>query len=197
MFSARIERALRVALAAHDGQLRKCAEPVPYAVHPLHVGLMLARWGQEEDVVVAGLLHDVVEDCPDWTVERVARDFGAHVAGVVGELSEDKSRSWDERKRDGVERVAGMSPEAAAVKAADKLHNLATLKLELEASTDPDALWARFKGGRDNTLRMSSELVEALAQRVEPKIARALRAALQALLDQVAATSKAGVGHSA
>ena len=197
MFSDRIERALLASLAAHDGQWRKGSAGVPYAVHPLHVALVLARWGLDEDVIVAGLLHDVVEDSPDWTLPRVSGEFGPHVAGIVGELSEDKRRSWEERKRDGVSRVAGMSPEAASVKAADKLHNLATLTLELERCADPDAIWARFNGGREQTLAMSGELVEALAQRVEPKIARALRAALQALVDRVAETSGAGASEPA
>lgn len=193
MHSDRIERALRAALAAHEGQWRKSREPVPYVIHPLHVAMILARFGQEEDVIVAGILHDVVEDCEAWTVERVGEEFGAHVAGMVGELSEDKSRSWEERKRDGVERVAHMSPQAAAIKAADKLHNLSTLHEELRRAPDAELVWAQFNGGRERTLALASELVQALAQRVEPRIGRALRSALEALLARDSAPEGAGV----
>ena len=181
MFSAVVERALQVSLAAHQGQLRKSAASVPYVVHPLHVALMLARWGVDDDVIVAGLLHVVAEDAPDWTLARSEAEFGPHVAQIVGQLTEDKSKSWEERKRAGVERVPHMSPQAATVKAADKLHNLASLTAELRATDDPIGVWARFRGGRERTLVMSAELVEALSARVEPKVARALRAALEAL----------------
>lgn len=184
MFSTSIERALNAAIEAHDGQSRKGPTPAPYIVHPLHVAIMLARWNQDESVIVAGLMHDVVEDCETWTVPRVETEFGSHVAGIVGQLTEDKSRSWEERKRAGIDAVPHLSPQAATVKACDKLHNLATLLSELRAHPDQaDSIWGGFNGGRERTLERSSELVEALAQRVEPKVARALRNALQALLD--------------
>ena len=189
MFSTSIERALRAAIEAHDGQLRKGPTPAPYIVHPLHVALMLARWNQEESVILAGLMHDVVEDCVSWTPERLASDFGAHVAGIVAELTEDKSRSWEERKRAGIERVPHLSPQAATVKACDVMHNLATLLGELRAHpAEAGEIWAGFKGGRERTLELSAELVEALCQRVEPKVARALRHALQALVDHESAS---------
>jgi (p)ppGpp synthase/HD superfamily hydrolase len=183
MFSPGIERALEVALAAHHGQTRKAAVPVPYVVHPLHVALVLARWGQDDDVVVAGLLHDVVEDCPGWTHERVEREFNHNVARVVAELTEDKAKSWDERKRWAIDHVPHMSPQAATVKAADKLHNLQTLAAELRRSTSHDEVWARFKKGRERTLSMSEELVVALSKRVEPKVARALGNAWKAVVE--------------
>jgi (p)ppGpp synthase/HD superfamily hydrolase len=183
MFSPAVERALAVALEAHAGQLRKSAAQVPYAVHPLHVAILLARWGQEDDVVVAGLLHDVVEDCDTWTLARVEAEFGREVARIVGELTEDKSRAWEERKRAAVEHVPRMSPQAATVKAADKLHNLHTLALELRQAAAPDEVWSRFRRGRDPTLAMSAELVEAICTRVEPRVCRALRAALKAVRD--------------
>lgn len=183
MFSHAIERALAVAISAHAGQSRKCAAPVPYVVHPLHVALILARWGQDDDVIVAGLLHDVVEDSPTWTSEHIEREFGRHVAHLVAELTEDKSKPWEERKRAQIDHVPHMSPQAATVKAADKLHNLQSLAAELRQCASPDDVWAQFRRGREKTLAMSNELVEALTTRVEPKVAKALRNALRAALD--------------
>ncbi len=183
MYSNIIERALRTAVVAHDGQVRKEDGRCAYVTHPMHVALMLARFGLDEDVIAAGLLHDVVEDCVGWSIDRVQSEFGAHVAGIVAQLSEDKSRSWTERKRAGIEKVPHMSPEAASVKACDKLHNLHGLVQQLRTSTDPELVWAKFNGGRDATLQMSHELVEALALRVDPKIAKALRSALKSLFE--------------
>lgn len=194
MFSQAVELALRVAIDAHAGQSRKNADPTPYVVHPLHVALILARWGQDDDMIVAGLLHDVVEDSPAWPLTRIEEQFGHHVAKLVAELTEDKSRPWDERKRAGIDHVARMSPFAATVKAADKLHNLQTLVFELR--TQPaDEVWARFRGGRERTLTMSTELVEALAHRIEPRVAKSLRAALKSVLDADAANQVAAAAR--
>lgn len=181
MFSPGVERALRVALSAHEGQLRKSLEPVPYVVHPLHVALILARLGAGDVVLQAGLLHDVVEDCDDWTNERIEREFGADVRAIVAELSEDKSKSWAERKQWAVDHVRHMSSEAATVKAADKLHNLKTLLFELESAGDRATVWSKFKGGRERTIAMSSELVNALAARVDARLATELRATMDAI----------------
>lgn len=182
MYSPVVEKALGIALAAHDGQRRK-ASTEPYIVHPLHVALILARWGQDDDVIVAGLLHDVVEDCDGWDLARVEHEFGHHIAHVVGELTEDKSKSWEERKRAGIAKVPHMSPQAATVKSADKLHNLQSLAASLRTCTDRADVWKAFRRGPELTFALSYELVEALALRVEAKVARSLRAALKAALD--------------
>lgn len=174
---------MRAAIAAHEGQFRKGADPVPYVVHPVHVSIVLARWGMDDHVIQAGVLHDVVEDCDGWTVERVAREFGDEVAAIVADLSEDKSRTWEERKRHGIEHVAHMRYEAAVVKAADNLHNLQSLVASLREAEDRDAVWSRFRGGRDRTLAAAAELVDALERRLEERITRPLREALDELAE--------------
>lgn len=178
MFSNDIDRALTVASVAHTGQFRKNSDGVPYIIHPVHVALMLARLGLDEVCIQAGILHDVVEDCDGWTIERVEIEFGIEVSVVVGELSEDKSLTWEERKRAGVDHVAHMHERSVAVKSADKLHNLSSLVRDLQAAPDPAAIWSKFNGGRERTLAMSTELVEALASRAEPRMATALRAVI-------------------
>lgn len=180
-FDPDIERALRVTEIAHRGQVRKGNDGSPYVLHPIHCALMLARLGYPTHVIQAALLHDVVEDCEGWSAGRVELEFGPRVSGLVAELTEDKRKTWEERKRWQVEHVAAMSSDALAVKAADKLHNLATLAADLEAAPDPAAIWARFKGGRERTLAMARELVDAVAPKVEPRLGKALESALAAL----------------
>jgi (p)ppGpp synthase/HD superfamily hydrolase len=181
LFDPDIERALRLAEIAHRGQKRKGLDSVPYVVHPIHCALMLSRLGYPTHVIQAALLHDIVEDCEGWSFERVEREFGRSVAAVVAELTEDKTKSWEERKLLQVEHVASMSADALAVKAADKLHNLATLAADLEAAPDPAAIWDRFKGGRDRTLAMSRALVDALAPKVDARLGNALKLAIAEL----------------
>lgn len=183
MYSELVERALRTAHAAHAGQRRKCASDVPYVTHPMHVALVLARLGVEEHVVAAGILHDVVEDCDGWDHARLEREFGGEVAAIVRELTEDKSRVWEQRKQQGIAKARTLSAAAATVKAADKLHNLRTLIAELRSGEPAELVWARFRGGRERTIALSAELVEALAERVAPDLGGALRAAMRELAE--------------
>ena len=178
MFSPGIERALRTAHAAHEGQLRKGSESTPYVVHPVHAALMLARLGADEETIQAAILHDVVEDSPGWTLDRIRTEFSERVMGIVADLTEDKRQSWEVRKRQAVVHAADMSPQAALVKAADKLHNLACLADDLERARDRAAVWAQFKGGRERTLALAHDLIEALAPRVDARLTTELRAVL-------------------
>ena len=75
-----ISRAFDVAEEMHRGQLRKSGEP--YLIHPMAVAEILAELGMDEETIIAGLLHDVVEDTP-YTMEELARDFGEEVALLV------------------------------------------------------------------------------------------------------------------
>lgn len=174
-YSPGLERALRVALDAHAGQARKGVGAVPYIVHPVHVALVLSRWGYADEVVQAGVLHDVVEDCEAWTLQRVGEEFGGEVRDLVDALTEDKSRTWKERKQQAIDDVPSMSESAAAIKAADKLHNLASLVEDLRVTRDPEEVWSTFRGGRDRTIEYSGRLVEALAVRLGDPAASALR----------------------
>jgi len=181
VYSPAIERALRTAVLAHHGQFRKGDDQCHYAVHPVHVSLMLARLGVEEVVIQAAILHDVVEDCEDWTIERLEDEFGARVAAIVAELTEDKGRGWEERKRHAIEHARHISTEAATVKAADQIHNLESLRAALEAEDDHDAVWARFRGGRERSLAVAEELVAALETRLPDALRDALRASFEGL----------------
>ena len=134
---------------------------------------MVRRYSEDEELQLAALLHDVVEDSGVSPAELAAR-FGPRVAGIVLELSEDKRLPWSARKELAIQGVAGLSPEAALVKACDKLHNLCTLALELSRTADRPAFWARFNGGREGTVSVARRLAQALAGRVPPALARAL-----------------------
>lgn len=91
-----IEEAAEFAREAHRGMFRKGTE-IPYIVHPIETAVIVASFTDDEEVIAAALLHDVVEDT-DVTGEELEHRFGPRVAGLVMAESEDKSRSWQERK---------------------------------------------------------------------------------------------------
>ncbi len=151
--TTRLEKALRLASLWHRGQRRKQSD-LPYIQHPFAVALILDRLGFEEDVVIAGLLHDAVEDT-EATIEMIREEFGERVADLVASSTEEKrdaegrKRPWEDRKRDHLESLAKASVDARAVVLADKLHNLLSMRFDVEAGQD---LWERFNAPRDRVL---------------------------------------------
>lgn len=109
----------------HRLQRRKDAEASPYINHPIALANLLATEGhvQDETVLIAALLHDTVEDT-QTTFEELEKLFGRDVAGIVREVTDDKSLPKDERKRLQVEHAGTASREAKLVKVADKICNL-------------------------------------------------------------------------
>ena len=118
-------KALAFAAHKHRDQRRKDAEASPYINHPIALADLLVNEGGVTDVEVlcAALLHDTVEDTAT-TPEELTDAFGARVAGIVAEVTDDKRLPKAERKRLQVEHAAGLSREAKLVKLADKTCNL-------------------------------------------------------------------------
>src|SRR3990167_4511622 len=126
-FTEKIERAIRKSAELHDGQKRENTK-TPYVIHPFSVAFMLSAHTDDENVIVAVLLHDVLEDVPSYTKEDIVKEFGSHVAQIVSEVTEDKSISdWKSRKEKYLEGLSVASKEAFMVALADKLHNTESL----------------------------------------------------------------------
>jgi len=153
LMTVNLERALRWAAVRHDGQTRRGSN-APYVEHLLAVALILDRMGFGEEVVIAGLLHDVVEDT-NATAEEVEALFGAGVADTVRHCSENKTdsegrkRPWIDRKRDHLEALADAPADTRAVLLADKLHNLVSIELDLQEGLP---IWSQFHAERGQVL---------------------------------------------
>ena len=141
----RIDEAIELAAIAHNGQLRKGTN-TPYISHPFAVGLMLMHAGCSETVVIAGILHDTVEDT-ELTLASIRKDFGADVADIVEGCSENKTLKWTARKTERIEALKTATTEVCIVTCADKLHNLRTVLSEYDDIGD--TIWERFHGGYD------------------------------------------------
>ncbi len=125
-----ISRAYDLAEEMHRGQLRKSGEP--YLIHPMNVAEILADLGMDEQTIVAGLLHDVVEDTP-YTNEDLVRDFGGEIALLVDgvtKLGSIKFESKEERQVENLRKMfLAMSKDIRVliIKLSDRLHNLRTI----------------------------------------------------------------------
>lgn len=162
LMTPRLELAFRWAAVCHDGQVRKGSD-APYFEHVAAVGLILDHAGFDEDVVITGLLHDVVEDTVKTVAEVEAR-FGPVVADLVAHCSEVKTddrgnkRPWIDRKRDHLAAMAVAPLGARAVMLADKLHNLVSIELDLHEGRP---VWSQFNAGRDQVLWYYTTAIEA------------------------------------
>lgn len=121
--TADLLRAAVFAAHAHSGQTRKGAAQEPYVNHVLEVAQILAAHGAPKIAVLAGLLHDTVEDT-DTTPEELAAAFGAEVAAIVAEATDDKTLPKETRKALQVSQAAHKSDAAKQLKLADKISNL-------------------------------------------------------------------------
>ncbi|MDE0686035.1 MAG: HD domain-containing protein, partial [Candidatus Poribacteria bacterium] len=156
-----IEEAIEIAAEAHQGQYRKGTD-TPYITHPYAVGLILMEAGCTEAVIIAGILHDTVEDT-DLTLEFIRERFGNTIANIVDGCSEDKALRWRARKTERIEALRSASPEVCTVTCADKLHNLRTIISEHDLIGD--AVWDRFHGGVEDQAWYYRSVLGAIADR--------------------------------
>lgn len=132
MYSYKVEQAIRAATILHQDQLRMGSVPLPYISHLMAVVLILSDYTNDEDTIVAALLHDTLEDT-DYTLDELREDFGGPVAELVLTLSEPKTTpsgvklSWLDRKKTYAKQLKLGSEHALMIAAADKSHNFRTL----------------------------------------------------------------------
>ena len=163
-YSDRINHAFAFAAKHHDRQVRK-GTLLPYLTHPANVAVILTRYAQDEPTVIAGILHDVIEDCVragqtrEMLEQRIGDKFGPDVLDTVLAVThrlvdeEGIELSSEERKDDYLARLAGASDRARWVCAADKVHNGSSILADLQRTLDPDTVWSRFNVGRSGTVR--------------------------------------------
>ena len=120
--------ALDFAASKHQFQRRKGSTETPYINHPIDVARRLVGAGEDNlQVLIAAILHDTVEDT-ETTFDQIATKFGAEVASLVKECTDDKTLPKDERKRLQIESAPHKSRNAKCIKIADKTSNVADMK---------------------------------------------------------------------
>ena len=172
-YSDRINHALAYATKHHDQQVRRGTRS-PYLTRHANVAVILARYGGDEDTVVAGILHDVVGDgmrggmSRESLVGRVGEKFGGEAIDLAMAISERRSDedgielSADERREDLLQRLADAPERARWVVAADTLHEAGTLLAELRRTEFPESVWGR--GPRDQGLEWLRRVYDRLTE---------------------------------
>jgi (p)ppGpp synthase/HD superfamily hydrolase len=132
-YTQKIQFAIKFAIKTHEvyqHQKRKGKE-IAYIVHPLTVGIILSTMGADEDVIVAGILHDTIEDSIEEkkvSKEMITERFGKNVADLVLSVTEqNKELPWEERKREAYEHIKTFSHDSLLLKSADIISNASEL----------------------------------------------------------------------
>ncbi len=171
----RIEQAIVRATVLHQTQKRKVSG-VPYIIHPYSVAFLLAHYVEDEDVIIAGLLHDTLEDIPEYTETMLQTEFGDRVCAIVKEVTEDftqaekedhsiRGQGWRARKEKYLANLSNDSQEALLVATADKIHNMRNALDEY--ALHGDTVWEKFQRHAENMIWFYTEAARVISEHLE------------------------------
>jgi len=179
----KIEQAIVRATLLHQNQKRKMND-IPYIVHPYAVAFLLAHYSDDEDVIIAGLMHDTLEDVPRYTEANLREEFGDRVCRIVKEVTEAyteeekehpyrRAESWLARKEGYLKYLQDDSQEALLVAAADKIHNMRSFLDEYQ--THGDMIWEEFRTNKEKMLWFYGEATAIIEKRLHHPLSEELR----------------------
>ncbi len=142
-----INKAIQFATKAHDGQFRK-ATKIPYILHPLEAAAIVSGIKSDEELIAAAVLHDILEET-EYTIEDITEQFGKRVAELVASDTEDKSKTWEERKSNTIDYLAKVKDkDILIVTLGDKLSNIRSIYNDYYRLGDE--VWKRFNKGKED-----------------------------------------------
>lgn len=160
-----------VAARCHEGQMRKGTH-LPYISHVMGVYALVTGFTDDEDVHIAALLHDVIEDQPErYSFRQMENDFGANVVHIVQGVTKDSAiPGWWDRNAAYLEHLEHASLGSVLVALADKTHNLSTILRDFEEVREQ--LWSRFSTGAEGVRWWYTANLEVFERRVPSALRR-------------------------
>lgn len=158
--SIKIHNAIIFAVMKHKEQQRKGTD-IPYIVHPMEVMQILTSMNCATDVIIAGILHDTLEDT-DTKPDEIKNLFGDNVFKIVQTESEDKSKSWKERKQHTIDCLKTDTRETKLVCLADKLSNLRSIYVDF--MNTGNKVWERFNAPKESIKWYYESIADALEE---------------------------------
>lgn len=192
----KFDRALLYATHVHGGQVRK-GTSIPYISHLMAVSATVLEYGGDEDLAIAALLHDSVEDQGGMPrLEDIRNRFGDRVAGVVKECSDsladtakgEQKGDWKTRKDAYLAHLEMAEPDVLRVSLADKVHNARSILRDLRKDDVGDLVWSRFNQPQKMTLWYYRSLANVFQKKLRGQLANEL-AEIVKVLEQTAPES--------
>lgn len=175
----KIQKAIIKSALLYAKQKRKGSD-IPYIIHPYSVAFILSNYTNNEDIIIAGLLHDILEDVEGYTAEDMKRDFGEKITKIVKEVSEEKEpnskenkkSTWKKRKEGYLKNIRNGSTESMMVCAADKIHNLSSIIKDYK--DQGNRLWKVFNSTPKEALWFYNEVLNILKEKLDNEIVEKL-----------------------
>lgn len=171
-FTPRINEAIKLASCLHRNQNRKDKNQTPYISHLVSVAMILTEVTNNEDIIIAGLMHDSLEDVPKYTYENLVADCGSRVAEIVKHVTEplDANKSendqlpWLERKEIYLNNLRNGNADSALVSAADKIHNTESFLLDIK--NEGESFLSRFMSSLKNKLWFNEQVIAIVEEKL-------------------------------
>ncbi|MFC1663394.1 HD domain-containing protein [Patescibacteria group bacterium] len=171
-YTDRLNNAIIKASKLHLGQKRK-GDGLPYISHPIGVSFILSQYTKDEDIIIAGLMHDTLEDVKGYTRKELKADFGPKVLKIVDGVTEDKDpyyshakdiKTWRYRKEKYIADLNKDSKASLMVSCADKIHNLMSMLGAYE--NKGDKLWKKFNASKEDIHWFNQEILKVMKRRL-------------------------------
>ncbi|MEK7108021.1 MAG: HD domain-containing protein [Patescibacteria group bacterium] len=188
----KIQKAINLAARLHREHTR-IGLNLPYIVHPYSVACLVSEYNDNENLICAALLHDVLEDVEGYNFKELRRDFGVQAAKLVKEVTEDRTDleeswtlrdSWKKRKAVYLKSLRSASKEALLISAADTTHNLQSLK-ETYLLNNKKAI-KNFQASVEDKVVFYGKVVAVISKRLKSGIVLRLNAAYKEMHDILA-----------
>jgi (p)ppGpp synthase/HD superfamily hydrolase len=196
----RFDRALLYAIHVHGGQVRK-GTSTPYVAHLLAVAATVLEYGGDEDLAIAALLHDSVEDQGGKArLDDVRNRFGEGVARIVEACSDsladtgkgERKAHWQERKEAYLAHLRTADEDILWVSLADKVHNARAILRDLRKPDIGEKVWSRFKVPKEQTLWYYRSLADRFCERLSNQLSNELHEIVELLDAEVAKAHSSG-----
>jgi (p)ppGpp synthase/HD superfamily hydrolase len=185
----KIKKANDFAAEKHKGQLRKGSD-IPYFTHPEAVAKILSEYTDDEEVISAGYLHDVLEDVEGVEFEDLSRNFNRKIAEIVQDVTgekepnskKEKQATWKYRKTQYIQHLQEASTQALLVCAADKIHNLESIIEKYKQ--EGESMWNIFstpEPKKENVIWYYSKVLKTLKELFNHEILLRFESTLQQL----------------
>lgn len=167
-YTERLEKGIRFAARKHNGQMRKDSNPLPYFTHLMSVAVLISNATDDEDIILAGLLHDTLEDT-ETNGGELMEHFGERVLELVWAVTLEREVNgvpldWHEQRERAFMRMQDAAPEALYVAMADKIHNSLS-RILAHTSGDEDVL-KKFNAKRADYIAHNEKMLALARERI-------------------------------
>jgi (p)ppGpp synthase/HD superfamily hydrolase len=172
-YTPRIDTSIRLAARLHREQTRMDKDRSPYISHLVSVAVLLSEHTDDEEIIIAGLMHDSLEDVPEYTYEKLVQDCGKRVALIVKHVTEpldankpkDEQLPWLSRKQTYLKNLEDGGLESALVSLCDKIHN--TLSFISDMKAEGEEFTKRFGSSIKNKIWFNEEVIKIASTKLK------------------------------